>query len=158
MRTLKLGFLVILPSLLAYPVVSVHVPLAADVWLFSPFGWGLLFLAYWFWVGSVFGRGRDARASFLWGSAPTLLFGLMYLQQFCWTASAARSPLLSLLGQLYVFLVGPVSSVLCVSVLGISSISGTVLYLLAYAMMLAIFSLGFLWRRQRQVGKRRRRR
>ncbi len=158
MKAMKLGLLVILPSLLAYLIVDMHIAPVTNAWLVSPLSWGLLFLAYWFWVGSLFGHGEDTRASFLWGSGPTLLFGLLYLQQFALTAPAARSPLLSLLGQLYVFLAGPVSSVFFTSILGASNIGSTILNLSAYALMLGTYSLGFLWRKSKKADKRRKRR
>ncbi|MFO8060891.1 MAG: hypothetical protein R6U70_09610 [Bacillota bacterium] len=157
MRSVKLGFLMILPPLLAHLVVNVGVPVARDVWLVSPFSWGLLFLGYWFWVGSLFGRGENPLASFLWGSSLTVLCAAIYVQQFFWTDPANMSRALSLLAQLYVFFAGPVSSTFFVSILGMSSVRNTALNLWAYVFMLGVFALGFLWQRRRQAPRPRRR-
>lgn len=148
----------ILPVVIGYLIALLPGPwlpaLLGDLWRMAPLVWGAVLLAAWFFLGRRLGVYEEPVTGFLVGILPAVILGALYVHQFHLVALPARSPLLSLLGQVYPLMAVPVTTRLLLLFVRETD-SGTIL-LLSYGVMMACFALGFtLEHRDRSARKAR---
>ena len=116
----------------------------SGIWALSPLLWGLVFLVGWLLVGRYLGRKGFDKVGIVVGIIPPLLGACIFIQQFFLTSSAQRSVgFLSTVGQLYPMVaVAPATKAMMT--LGIREIDSRLALLLAYALMMGAFAIGFL--------------
>ncbi len=114
-----------------------------SVWGLSPSLWGWAFLVGWFLIGRQLGRQGYGPAGLIAGVLPPLLGAGLFVQQFYLTPGEERSPgLLSLVGQLYPMIaVSPAASL--IRILGVTELDSRVGILVAFAMVMGAFVVGF---------------
>ncbi len=132
--------LLLVPFLWGWAVNSLPflVPLYFSLFLL----WEALFVGFWFWAGTVFGRlpGRGL-PNYLTGNSLWGLFLLLYTWQYLLLPQEAQNPYLSLVSQFYPLPLMGISSRTVGALSGIVYDSTTVL--VSFLLMLLIFSLGF---------------
>lgn len=147
MRYFHLTLLAVTPAVLGY-LVSFGGTLygpgpVGRIWHMSPFIWGVVFLAAWFFIGRKLGKVETPLTGLLVGVLPALILSAVYVQQVYRTGEAARSSTIPLtIAQAYSTLVIAIAS----RTVGLftSSMHSVTVTLVAYGMMILCFTTGFV--------------
>lgn len=147
MRHVQLVLLAVTPAVLGYLVIFGGGPCGPGpggrIWHMSPFIWGVVFLAAWFFIGRKLGKVETPVTGMLVGVLPTVILGAVYVQQMYLTEEAARSSTIPLtIAQAY----SAVVIVVATRTVGLftSSIHSVPVTLVAYGMMILCFTAGFV--------------
>ena len=117
------------------------------VWSAAPLPWAVLFLAFWFWVGRRFAVARfRPLTGLVLGNSLTVASLTLYVYQFYLLGDAERSAALASLGQYYNLIAAPSGAWMMSAVAsagGSPTLTSNSINLLAYGLMLTIFTGGY---------------
>lgn len=117
------------------------------LWAAAPLPWAVLFLAFWFWVGRRFAAARFRPITGLvLGNSLTVASLILYVYQFYLLGDAERSAGVAALAQYYHLVATPFGAWIMSAVASLgatTTLSGGSINLLAYGLMLTLFTVGF---------------
>lgn len=105
--------------------------------------WKYVCLLYWFWVGTVFANlMKNKYLGFMLGNIVWLVLFCLYVWQFCYVGGESRNMLIAMISQNYIL--GFVSWGAKIIDLFTNTINGTTIVIVAYIIMLVIFTGGYI--------------